>query len=114
MSFAIPFNNNKNNNTNNNNNNNSRNTNNNNNNNNSKTLITTTTMTTTTASTITLIATTTTTTTTYVTELQSPDRVSDGVQGRGPEGQTHHFGDHQQNTPRYTRLSGQSYLYSVN
>ena len=41
-------------------------------------------------------------------ELNPPDRVAEGVEGRGPEGDTHHVGDHQQNGATDARLGGQT------
>ena len=43
-------------------------------------------------------------------ELYSPDRVTQRVQGRGPEGHTHHVGDHQEDGATHPGLGGQPHL----
>ena len=41
-------------------------------------------------------------------ELDPPDGVAEGVEGRGPEGDTHHVGYDQQDGPADPRLGGQT------
>ena len=43
-------------------------------------------------------------------ELYSSDRVTQRVQGRGPQGDTHHVGDHQEDGAALPGLGGQPHL----
>ena len=50
---------------------------------------------------------------TYITELKAPNRVANGVEGRGPERHAHHVGDHQEDTPTHPGLGWQTNLDSA-
>ena len=46
----------------------------------------------------------------HLAELDAPQRVAEGVEGRGPERHAHHVGHHQQDSARHPGLGRQTNL----